>query len=71
MVDLVKPDAQPHVCCAKCVFFVKGKALGQGDCHRFPPTILPTPKGEAVSIWTPVKDGHWCGEYADRAQVRA
>lgn len=67
MVELVKPEENNAVaaCCGYCVFFVKSKlSMGQGDCHRYPPQLLPTNKGPA-SMHTPVKEGDFCGEFKD------
>lgn len=69
MVELVKPEKPvvADVVCAQCGFFVKSKnSIGQGDCHRYPPQLLPTNKGPA-SMHTPVKEGDFCGEFKESA----
>ena len=54
-----------------------------GDCHRHPPPVLLVPMAGPVvgldgrragglvphSVWPPVRDTHWCGDFEPRPEA--
>jgi hypothetical protein len=60
--------------CSTCLFFRKVHLTpGQGECDRFPPTLLllPVNRGQLQpgTMSPAVKETHWCGEYKSRIQL--
>ena len=57
----IPADCMPM--CITCAFFVPDKNSSVGECHRYPPTILPD-DGGGVSFSFPLTSAdEWCGEF--------
>lgn len=65
--------------CITCKFYVVTD-IGQGECHRNPPTLIIMPGAQMsglqsfpklASMFTPTKSDSWCGEYAKKVTLEA
>lgn len=36
---------------------------GQAECHRYPPTTGPHPRGGTRAVWVETGSRDWCGEH--------
>lgn len=53
--------------CSKCKFYLADDSMpaGEGLCRRFPPTVMAAEEGYN-SVFPPMRDGGWCGEFKPR-----
>lgn len=51
--------------CKDCVYFqIHVTKTGDGDCLRYPPTVIPQSDSNNLSMMFPtVYNAQWCGEY--------
>ena len=57
----IPDDCMPM--CRTCAFFVHDKEGDLGECHRYPPTVLPEPDGGASFSFALTAIDEWCGEF--------
>jgi hypothetical protein len=51
---------------ATCAFFKPDKEADLGECHRYPPTVLPEDNGGVSFSFALTASDEWCGEYIRR-----
>ena len=54
-------DCMPK--CLTCAFFTREKDNDIGECHRFPPTLIPEDDGQCSFSFAYTDSIAWCGEY--------
>jgi len=59
-VSKIPDDCMPR--CSSCAFFNPNKNSDIGECHRYPPTLLPDEQGVSFSFQLTAAD-EWCGEF--------
>jgi hypothetical protein len=60
-VSKIPDDCLPH--CATCAFFESDKKTELGECHRYPPTLLPEEEGRLSFSFALTASDEWCGEF--------
>jgi hypothetical protein len=60
----IPADCMPM--CRTCSFFKPDKEASLGECHRFPPTVLPEDNGGVSFSFALTASDEWCGEYIRR-----
>lgn len=62
MSKKIPVDCMPR--CKSCSFFVTEKNQSVGECHRYPPTLMPDDDGEVAIFTFPITgEDEWCGEF--------
>jgi len=59
-VSSIPDDCLPR--CGTCAFFESDKKTEIGECHRYPPILLPDEQGVSFSFTLTAADD-WCGEF--------
>jgi hypothetical protein len=49
--------------CSNCAFYVAEKKDEVGECHRYPPTLLPEDSDVAIFTFPITAEDEWCGEF--------
>lgn len=57
----IPDDCMPR--CGSCAFFKADKNGDLGECHRFPPTLLPEDNGGVSFSFILTATDEWCGEF--------
>ncbi len=53
--------------CKTCLFWSEWNAKSEdGDCVRYPPTIMVLPSGDMETASPETHFNFWCGEYVER-----
>lgn len=56
--------------CSTCHYWNYEAGMGQGHCHRYPPTTLVDSDGELIFPWPVTNKDDVCGEYVKGEQPR-
>lgn len=59
-VSNIPADCMPM--CLTCAFFKSDNKTEIGECHRYPPILLPDEHGVSFSFTLTAADD-WCGEF--------
>lgn len=61
MSKKIPDDCMPR--CDRCAFYVAEKKDEVGECHRYPPTLLPEDSDVAIFTFPITAEDEWCGEF--------
>lgn len=61
MSKKIPDDCMPR--CENCSFYVAEKNNSVGECHRYPPKLMPEDNDMAIFAFPITGEDEWCGEF--------